>query len=122
MEASNVPASSVTPVDENQIIAERRAKLGALRAQGQAFPNDFRRDALAADLHARYGDKSNEELEPLAIRATVAGRMLLKRVMGKASFATITSRDAHRHEVRPTQTGGRSTAQLYEQHESHFTI
>jgi lysyl-tRNA synthetase class 2 len=77
------------PVDENQIIAERRAKLAALRTQGQAFPNDFRRDALAADLHARFGAKSNEELEPLGITATVAGRMLLKRVMGKASFATL---------------------------------
>ena len=43
--------------DENQIIAERRAKLAAARAQGQPFPNDFRRDALAGDLHARYGAK-----------------------------------------------------------------
>jgi lysyl-tRNA synthetase, class II len=75
--------------DENQIIGERRAKLAALRAQGNAFPNDFRRDALAADLHAQYGTKTNEELEPLAITVTVAGRMMLKRVMGKASFATI---------------------------------
>ena len=49
-------------VDENQIIAERRAKLAAARAQGQAFPNDFRRNVLAADLHAGYGAKSNEEL------------------------------------------------------------
>jgi lysyl-tRNA synthetase class 2 len=60
-----------------------------LRAQGNAFPNDFRRDALAADLHARHGAQTNEELEPLAITVTVAGRMMLKRVMGKASFATI---------------------------------
>jgi len=77
------------PADDNQIIAERRAKLAALRAQGQAFPNDFRRDALAADVHARHGAKSNEELEPLHALVTVAGRMMLKRVMGKASFATI---------------------------------
>ena len=76
-------------IDENQIIAERRAKLAALRAQGNAFPNDFRRDALAADLHAQHDAKTNEELEPLAITATVAGRMVLKRVMGKASFATL---------------------------------
>ncbi len=77
------------PADDNQIIAERRAKLAALRTRGQAFPNDFRRDALAADVHARYGAKANEELEPLHATVTVAGRMMLKRVMGKASFATI---------------------------------
>ena len=75
--------------DENQIIAERRAKLAAARAQGQAFPNDFRRNALAGDLHARYGAKSNEELEALGVEVAVAGRMMLKRVMGKASFATL---------------------------------
>ena len=85
----NTAQSHTASVDENQIIAERRAKLAALRAQGNAFPNDFRRDALAADLHAQYGATANEELEPLAITATVAGRMMLKRVMGKASFATI---------------------------------
>ncbi len=77
------------PVDENQIVAERRGKLAALRAQGNAYPNDFRRDALAAELHAGHGGKSNEELEPLGITVAVAGRMMLKRVMGKASFATI---------------------------------
>ncbi len=77
------------PVDENQIVAERRGKLTALRARGNAYPNDFRRDALAAELHARHGAKSNEELEPAGITVAVAGRMMLKRVMGKASFATI---------------------------------
>ncbi|MEO8486773.1 MAG: lysine--tRNA ligase [Betaproteobacteria bacterium] len=75
--------------DENQIIAERRAKLAALRAQGNAYPNDFRRDALAQDLHARHGGEPNETLEPKAIRVAVAGRMMLKRVMGKACFATL---------------------------------
>ena len=75
--------------DENQVIAERRAKLAALRAQGQAFPNDFRRDSLAADLHAQHDAKSNEELETLHLTVTVAGRMMLKRVMGKACFATL---------------------------------
>ena len=77
------------PPDENQIIAERRAKLRELRVLGNAFPNDFRRTHLAAELHAQYGAKTNEELEPLNARVTVAGRMMLKRVMGKASFATI---------------------------------
>ncbi len=75
--------------DTNQIVEERRAKLRELRAQGNAFPNDFRRGHLAADLHRDYGASSNEELEPLKVKVTVAGRMMLKRVMGKASFATI---------------------------------
>ncbi len=82
-------AAPATPADENQIIAERRAKLAALRAQGNAFPNDFRRDCLAADLHRAHDAKFNEELEPLHVGATVAGRMMLKRVMGKACFATL---------------------------------
>src|SRR4051812_26808803 len=83
------PTDKNAPVDENQIIAERRAKLRALRERGPAFPNDFRRDALAADLHARHGSESNETLEPQHIAVAVAGRMMLKRVMGKASFATL---------------------------------
>jgi len=86
----DTPKDAATPaVDENQIIAERRAKLAALRPQGHAFPNDFRRDALAGDLHARFDAKTNEELEALGVEVAVAGRMLLKRVMGKASFATL---------------------------------
>lgn len=75
--------------DSNQIIEERRAKLRALRGQGIVFPNDFRRENLAADLHAHYGDKSKQELEDGQVHVAVAGRMMLKRVMGKASFATI---------------------------------
>jgi lysyl-tRNA synthetase, class II len=81
--------SAVPAQDENQIIAERRAKLGRLREKGHAFPNDFRRTHLAADLHAAHGDKSKEDLEAGKPTAIVAGRMLLKRVMGKASFATL---------------------------------
>jgi len=75
--------------DENQIIAERRAKLAQLRAGGSAFPNDFARTDLAADLRAAHGAKDNERLTREAIGAGVAGRMMLKRVMGKASFATL---------------------------------
>ena len=74
---------------ENQIIAERRAKLAELRKRGTAFPNDFRREHLAGELHTAWGGKSNEEIEPKAVKATVAGRMMLKRVMGKASFAAL---------------------------------
>ncbi len=84
----NSPAAPA-PVDENQIIAERRAKLTQMRAHGNAYPNDFRRDSLAADLHAKHDAKTNEVLDPLGITVAVAGRMMLKRVMGKASFATI---------------------------------
>ncbi len=75
--------------DENHLIAERRAKLARLRERGVAFPNDFRRDALAGDIATAYGEKSGEALEAGAIRVRVAGRMRAKRVMGKASFAKL---------------------------------
>ena len=77
------------PVDENKLIAERREKLNKIREEGVAFPNDFRRNVMAGELHAEYGNKTKEELESLCVRVSVAGRMMLKRVMGKASFATI---------------------------------
>ncbi|RKZ35992.1 MAG: lysine--tRNA ligase, partial [Gammaproteobacteria bacterium] len=73
--------------NENEQIAQRRAKLGDLREQGNPFPNDFRRDALAANLHDEHGDKDNEQLEADGIRVAVAGRMMTRRIMGKASFA-----------------------------------
>ena len=78
-----------TPQDSNQIVDERRAKLRELRTHGNPFPNDYRRSHLAADLHAGYDAKGNEELEPLNIKVSIGGRMMLKRVMGKASFATL---------------------------------
>ena len=74
---------------ESSVIAERRAKLAALRAEGGAYPNDFRRTAQAGDLHAAHDAKDNAALEAAAIRVAVAGRMMLKRVMGKACFATL---------------------------------
>ncbi len=77
------------PLDENQIMAERRAKLIELRKNGNAFPNTFRREHLAAELHHQYGEHSKEQLEAQPIRVAVAGRVVLKRIMGKASFATI---------------------------------
>ncbi len=75
--------------DENALIAERRAKLSRLRESGVAYPNDFRRDALAADLHATWGGRSDEWLGTNPVRVRVAGRMMFKRVMGKASFAKL---------------------------------
>src|SRR6187549_20872 len=83
------PPAADVPVDENKLIAERRAKLAALRLQGGAFPNDFRRTHYAGELQQAHADASAEALEQQAIPVTVAGRMLAKRVMGKASFATI---------------------------------
>jgi lysyl-tRNA synthetase class 2 len=75
--------------DTNQIVEERRGKLRALREQGAAYPNDFRRTHLAHALHDAHGTKENAELESQPLRVAVAGRMMLKRVMGKASFATL---------------------------------
>jgi lysyl-tRNA synthetase, class II len=75
--------------EDHKIALERREKLKALRAKGQAFPNDFRRKDFAAALHQQWGEKTKEALEERKPPASVAGRMMLKRVMGKASFATL---------------------------------
>ncbi|WP_295447217.1 lysine--tRNA ligase [uncultured Thiodictyon sp.] len=73
--------------DDNKLIAQRREKLTALRAGGEAFPNDFRRDALAGDLHTQYGDWEADVLAELPLRVVIAGRLMSRRVMGKASFS-----------------------------------
>ncbi len=78
--------------DEHKLIAERRAKLAQLRAAGLAYPNDLRRDALAGQLHASFGERPQEWLEANPTRVSVGGRMLFKRLMGKASFAKIADR------------------------------
>lgn len=75
--------------DENKLIALRREKLAELRQAGIAFPNDFRRDGVAAELHARYGEETAEALEEIAASVKLAGRLMGKRIMGKASFAHI---------------------------------
>ncbi|MFA4914129.1 MAG: OB-fold nucleic acid binding domain-containing protein, partial [Burkholderiaceae bacterium] len=75
--------------DENRLIAERRAKLDKLRTDGVAYPNDFKPDARAADLHAQYDQAEQQALVDAGTVVKIAGRMMLKRVMGKASFATI---------------------------------
>jgi lysyl-tRNA synthetase class 2 len=84
--------ASPTPADENFLIAERRAKLTALRGQGIAFPNDFRRGDYAGDLQAQYADAEQwtaEALEAAPRRVALGGRVLFKRDMGKAGFAQI---------------------------------
>jgi len=75
--------------DENKLIVQRREKLDTLREGGQAYPNDFRRDSLADDLHKTHAESDKETLESSGIRVNVAGRMMTRRVMGKASFAHI---------------------------------
>ncbi|MGF1526909.1 MAG: lysine--tRNA ligase [Candidatus Competibacterales bacterium] len=92
------------PLDDNKLMVQRRAKLAELRQSGNPFPNDFRRDALAAHLHAAYGALDNEALEAEDRAVAVAGRMMLKRVMGKASFITLKD--------------GSGTLQLYLQRDS----
>ncbi|WP_332814574.1 lysine--tRNA ligase [Ramlibacter sp.] len=94
MSQPQTPAASAAAADDNQLIAERREKLKALRdaqreGRGVAFPNDYKPADHAADLHAAHGDKPAERLEAEGTVARVAGRMMLKRVMGKASFATL---------------------------------
>jgi lysyl-tRNA synthetase class 2 len=75
--------------EDNSLIAERRAKLAAIRARGIAFPNDFKPKDRALELARRHGHLENEALEPQQVAVSVAGRMMLKRIMGKASFATL---------------------------------
>ena len=86
-EQNNAPATEAR--DENQLITERREKLRQWRETGTAYPNDFQRENLAAKLVEHFGTKTAEELEALPISVSVAGRIMLKRVMGKASFLTI---------------------------------
>jgi lysyl-tRNA synthetase class 2 len=91
---SDQTLTPATLTDDNQLIAERREKLKALREQQRqggaiAFPNDFKPGDKAADLHRQHEGVLNEQLDAQAIGAVVAGRMMLKRVMGKACFATL---------------------------------
>lgn len=81
--------SAVEHHDENHVIAERRAKLAHIREQRNAFPNDFKRDDFAADLQSKCFHLDKAALEIQSDLANVAGRIVLKRVMGKASFFTL---------------------------------
>lgn len=79
-------------VDENKLIAERRAKLKALREQGIAYPNDFRPNTTAAELHQRFAEQELAELEQVDEEFALAGRMMAKRVMGKIAFISLRDR------------------------------
>ena len=81
--------TDAAPQDDNRIMAERRAKLTKLREAGGAYPNDFNRVDLAARLDEAHGEKSNEQLEQTPVQASIAGRLMFKRVMGKASFGVL---------------------------------
>jgi lysyl-tRNA synthetase, class II len=114
MTTSTAPTLDTTPgsepVDENKLIAERRAKLQTIRATQKAggavaFPNDFKPADAAAALHAKHGAVDMPGSDDAAEPASVAGRMVLKRVMGKASFATLQDGSAG--------SGGVSRIQLY---------
>ena len=75
--------------NESELLELRKAKLDELRSAGNAFPNQFKRDSLANDLHSSYGELENEDLEKKKDVFSVAGRIMLQRIMGKASFMTI---------------------------------
>ncbi|MGD2083502.1 MAG: OB-fold nucleic acid binding domain-containing protein, partial [Chromatiales bacterium] len=85
----NPPAPTEAPDDSDKLIAERRAKLERLRGEGFGFPNDFRRNVMAGELHAEYGERSGDELESQGVRVRVAGRLMSRRVMGKVSFSHV---------------------------------
>ena len=82
---SDTPDSSI----EAQIIEARRAKLAELRVRGVAYPNDYRRDSLAGDLHAQFAATAAEEIAATPVKVKLAGRLMTRRVMGKAAFAHI---------------------------------
>ena len=77
----------MSDLEENKLISQRRVQLAELRQQGQAYPNDFRRDALADGLHKSYGASDKETLVAANVQVTIAGRMMTRRIMGKAAFA-----------------------------------
>ncbi len=78
-----------TQQQEQEQIAQRRAKLAEMRLQGNPFPCDFRRNVVTGELHAKYGELENEALEETAISVQIAGRVMTRRMMGKASFMHI---------------------------------
>ena len=78
-----------TEFDENRLIAQRREKLATIREQGNAFPNDFRRNVMNGELQTEYAEWDGDQLKATPRRVAIAGRMMTKRVMGKASFATV---------------------------------
>ncbi len=85
--AADTGSLSSDAPEDHKLVAQRREKLTQLRRQGNAFPNDFRRDVMAGELQAHYGEQDPESLESSAVGVKVAGRLMTRRIMGKASFA-----------------------------------
>jgi len=80
-------SEDIQHLDSNTLIAQRREKLSKIRSEGNAYPNNFKRDSLAKEIHDQYEALDNEQLQAKAVRVKVAGRMMTRRIMGKASFA-----------------------------------
>jgi len=100
---------AAAPQDENHIIVERREKLANLRKAGVAYPNDFVPTHHASDLHDHYNELTKEQLAEKNVHVKVAGRMMLKRVMGKASFATVQDRTGQiQFYINDQETGAES--------------
>ncbi len=98
---TDIQDTAAAPADENRLIAERRAKLAAIREQGVAFPNDFRPQHKAADLREKFGAQSREELEASPVAVVLAGRMMSKREAGKkAAFAELMDSSGSRADGR----------------------
>jgi lysyl-tRNA synthetase class 2 len=89
---SNDEQRDKNQADENKLVAERRGKLRALREQGNAYPNDFRRNSVAEELHQTFDRHEDEALRAEHVLVSVSGRMMAKRVMGKASFIKLQDR------------------------------
>ena len=89
---SNRQPQDASKLDENKLIAERRSKLDALREQGNAYPNGFRRNSIAEELHQTFDSHDDDALREEHVRVAVSGRMMAKRVMGKASFVKLQDR------------------------------
>ena len=92
MDEHGKPVTDEKNQDESKLVAERRRKLDELRTRGNAYPNDFRRNAIAQELQQTYGDHDDETLRAEHIEVSVVGRMMAKRVMGKASFVKLQDR------------------------------
>jgi len=89
VKANEVNQAEAAVQNENHIMSERREKLAEWRRSGRAYPNDFQRVNTAGKLQETYGDKEAETLENTPIEVAIAGRVMLKRLMGKASFVTL---------------------------------
>lgn len=106
------------PMDDNgehRLIVERREKLHRLRERGNPFPNDFHRDSIAGELHAHYDEHTAESLQAEAATVRVAGRLMAKRVMGKASFAKLQDRSG---QIQLFIERDQVSAQLYQDFKS----